>query len=146
MEANLLLPDEDAHSAPFWEACRDRRLTIQQCGSCERLRFPPRPMCPHCNSLDHTWVDASGTGTIWSWVVVHPPVLPAYNEFAPYPVAVIQLDEDPTLRMVGNVVAEPGAAINSVDPAGFAIGMPVRVAFEDVGESTLPRWIPMKGD
>ena len=146
MEANLLLPDEDAHSAPFWEACRAQRLTIQRCANCERLRFPPRPMCPDCNALDHTWVEAMGTGTIWSWVVVHPPVLPAYNEFAPYPVAVIQLDEDPTLRMVGNVIAEAGAPINSVDPADLAIGRPVRVAFADVGDVTLPRWILVNDD
>jgi uncharacterized OB-fold protein len=141
MERNLLLPDEDAHSAPFWEACREQRLTIQRCAACGQLRFPPRPMCPACNSLEHEWVDAAGTGTIWSFVVVHPPVLPAYNDLAPYPVAVIQLAEDPILRMVGNVVAEAGAKVNSVDPAELSIGAPVRVVFEDLGEAALPRWV-----
>jgi len=141
METTRLLPDEDEHSAPFWEACREERLLIQRCDDCGRLRFPPRPMCPDCNSLEHSWVDAAGTGTIWSWVVVHPPVLPAYNAFAPYPVIVVELDEDPTLRMVGNVIAEPGAAINSVAPGDLAIGARVRVAFEDLEDVTLPRWV-----
>lgn len=141
MEQNLLLPHEDAHSAPFWEACREQRLTIQRCASCGHLRFPPRPMCPACNSLEDDWIDAAGTGTIWSFVVVHPPVLPAYNDLAPYPVAVIALDDDSTLRMVGNVVTEPGAPINSVDPADLAIGALVRVTFEDIRDVTLPRWV-----
>jgi len=54
---------------------------------------------------------------------------------------VVELDEDPTLRMVGNVIAEPGAAINSVAPGDLAIGARVRVAFEDLEDVTLPRWV-----
>ena len=79
---------------------------------------------------------------IWSFVVVHPPVLPAYAELSPYPVVVVELDEDPALRMVGNVVATPDGPINEVDPASLRIGLPVEVAFAEVGGMTLPRWIP----
>ena len=64
----------------------------------------------------------SGRATVWSYVVTHPPLLPAYTDLAPYVVVVVALDEDPTLRMVGNVVAAEGAAINSVDPATVRIG------------------------
>ena len=60
----------------------------------------------------------------------------------PFPVAVIELDEAPGLRMVGNVIAAPGAAINSVDPATLAIGQRVRVSFERIADDvTLPCWV-----
>ena len=55
---------------------------------------------------------------------------------------VVELEEDPSIRMVGNVVAESGAPINSVDPARLEISLPVRVTFEAVSdEISLPRWI-----
>ena len=74
-------------------------------------------------------------------MVPHPPLLPAYAELAPYNVIVVALDEDPTLRMVGNLVAGPGEPIDSVDPAGITIGEPVVVAFDRLtDEVTLPRW------
>ena len=71
----------------------------------------------------------SGAGTIWSFVVPHPPLLPAYAELAPYNVIVVALDEDPTIRFVGNLVAGPDGPINEIDPATIAIGEPVEVVF-----------------
>jgi uncharacterized OB-fold protein len=83
----------------------------------------------------------SGRGTIWSFIVPHPPLLPAYQELAPYNVIVVALDEDPTLRMVGNLVATPDGPINEVDPATIRIGDPVRVVFQRVEDVVLPRWM-----
>ncbi|MBV9253887.1 MAG: hypothetical protein JO054_06630, partial [Actinobacteria bacterium] len=52
------------------------------------------------------------------------------------------LDEDPTIRMVGNLVVSEGAPINSVDPATIEIGESVRVVFERVADDVvLPRWV-----
>lgn len=84
----------------------------------------------------------SGRATVWSFVVSHPPLLPAYAALAPYNTVVVALDEDPSLRVVGNLVSEPGAPINSVDPATIEIGAPVRVVFDRVSdEFALPRWV-----
>ena len=138
-----LLPVIDEDSAPFWEAARRGELVMQGCASCGRLRFPPRPMCPRCQSLDHEWVPMSGRGTVWSFVVPHPPLLPAFAELAPYNVVVVALDEDPALRLVGNLVASPEGPINEIDPETIRIGMPVRVVFQAAGEDiVLPRWMP----
>lgn len=138
-----LLPDlEDEDGAPFWRATARGELSVQACGDCGRWRFPPRPMCPHCRSLATRWQPVSGRGNVWSFVVVHPPVLPAWAAAAPYPVAVIALDEDPALRMVGNLVAAAGAPVNSVDTAAIRIGLPVRVTFAEVEGVHLPRWVP----
>ena len=98
-------------------------------------------MCPFCRSLVARWERTTGTGTIWSFVVPHPPLLPAYADLAPYNVIVVALDEDPTIRMVGNLLASPDGAINEVDPATIRIGEPVTVVFQQVDDVHLPRWV-----
>ncbi len=142
MEASWLLPDlDDPDGRPFWEGTSRGELLVQYCAGCGRPRIPPRPMCPACNSLRHEWRPVSGRGTVWSFVVAHPPLLPAYAELAPYNVVVVTLDEDPGLRLVGNLVASPGGAMNEIDPASLRIGEPVRVVFQKVEDVHLPRWL-----
>jgi uncharacterized OB-fold protein len=98
-------------------------------------------MCPACRALSSSWRRVSGRATVWSFVVAHPPLLAAYAEVAPYNVVVVALEEDPALRMVGNVVARPDGAPNEVDPATIEIGAPVRVVFPPPVEGVvLPRW------
>lgn len=75
----------------------------------------------------------SGRGIIASRVVVHPPVLPAFQERVPYAVVLVELEEDPRLRLVGNVL--------DAAPEQVRIGLPVEVAFEELTEEiTLPQW------
>ena len=109
------LPSVTEDSAGFWEATAAGELRIQRCSNCKRLRFPPRPMCPYCNSLEHTWDAMSGRGRVWSFVVPHPPLLPAFMELAPYNVVVVELDDDPVIRLVGNLLETPDGAINEVE-------------------------------
>jgi hypothetical protein len=144
MEQGLILPDTgDRDTAPFWAAANEGRLVVQRCGVCGRLRFPPHPFCGACRSDAHDWPEVSGRARIWSYLVHHGPTLPAYQPFTPFPVIVVELDEDRRLRMSGNLVAAPGAAINSVDPARIAIGGAVRVSFARVApDVALPQWIP----
>ena len=136
------LPAVSDDSAPFWEGCAAGELRMQACASCGRLRFPPRPVCPWCQSFEHEWKVMSGRATVWSYVVSHPPLLPAFEPLAPYNVVVVTLDEDPTIRMVGNLVDGADGAINSIDPASIRIGEPVTVVFQHGGEDiTFPRWV-----
>jgi uncharacterized OB-fold protein len=103
-------------------------------------------MCPACRSLDVDWEAVSGRGSIWSFVVSHPPLLPAYAELAPYNVVVVALDEDPTLRLVGNLVTSADGAIGEIDPSTIEIGEAVEVVFAPIGDDPevgvikLPRW------
>ena len=141
-EAGLLLPPVDDDSQPFWDGTLAGELRMQACDGCGRLRFPPRPMCPHCRSEASSWKTMSGRGTIYSFVVPHPPLLPAYAEVAPYNVVLVALDEDPTLRLVGNLVTDADAPINSVDASTIQIGAPVQVVFAKVSDDVaLPRWV-----
>lgn len=143
MIENAPLPEVDADSAPFWEGTAAGELRMQACANCGRRRFPPRPMCPWCRSLNSRWGRMSGKGRVWSVVVPHRPLLPAFEDLAPYNVVVVSLEEDDNLRLVGNVVADAEAAINSVPPDQIEIGQPVQVVFQHAGDGiTLPRWTP----
>jgi uncharacterized OB-fold protein len=140
--SGLLLPDlDDETSAPFWAGTARGELLVQACGACGAWRMPPRPMCPRCRSIAIDWVPTSGAGTIWSFIVPHPPLLPAYAELAPYNAIVVALDDDPTIRFVGNLVTGADGAINEIDPASITIGEPVRVVFAPVDDVVLPRWV-----
>jgi uncharacterized OB-fold protein len=142
MESGFLLPDlDDDDAAPFWQGTARGELLVQTCAACGRRRLPPRPMCPHCRSLRLEWKRLSGRGTIWSFVVAHPPLLPAYQQLAPYNVITVALDDDPQLRLVGNLVARPDGPINEIDPATIRIGEPVSVVFQQVEDVHLPRWM-----
>jgi uncharacterized OB-fold protein len=128
---------------PFWEACARGELRMQRFTASGRYCWPPRPMDPASRTLEHEWVPVSGLGTVWSVAIPHPPLLPAYTDFAPYNVVVVQLDEDPALRMVGNVVAAADAPLDSIDPHSVEIGQRVRAVFSPVGDMFLPRWVPV---
>jgi uncharacterized OB-fold protein len=140
--SDVLLPVIDEYSQPFWDGALAGELRVQRCAACDRLRFPPRPMCPWCQSTDVEWDTMSGRGTIYSFIVAHPPLLPSFAAVAPYNVALVELDEDPTIRLVGNVVTAAGDPINAVDPATLQVGDPVQAVFDRVtDEVALLRWV-----
>lgn len=60
---------------------------------------------------------------------------------APYNAVVVELAEDPLIRLVGNVVAEPDAPLDSVDPSRLRIGARVQVTFTEVDGVSVPRWL-----
>ncbi len=142
METEWLLPDlADPVASEFWLGCARGELLVQACGSCGTRRMPPRPMCPNCRSTDVIWQAMSGRGRIWSYIVPHPPLLPAFAAVAPYNSIVVELEDDPLIRLVGNLVASPDGEINEIDPATITIGEPVHVVFHQIDDVTLPRWV-----
>ncbi|MFI1740036.1 Zn-ribbon domain-containing OB-fold protein [Streptomyces sioyaensis] len=140
--AGLLLPVPDEDGAPFWEYAARGELRIHACDDCGALRFPPRPCCPHCQSFAARWQKMSGRGRIWSYVLPHPPLLPAYAALPGYNAIVVELAEAPRIRLVGNLVTAADAPLNSVAPARLRIGAPVKAAFHTLPEGvTVPRWL-----
>ena len=134
----MLTPLTDDEGAPFWQYAREGELRVQTCADCAEPRFPPRPCCPHCQSFASEWRQMSGRGRVWSYVFPHPPLLPDYAAVAPYNVIVVELVDAPRIRLVGNLVSEAGAAINSLSPNRIRIGARVQVVFSSAG---LPQWI-----
>lgn len=142
MSEDLLLPPIGEENAPFWEGARQGELRMQRCRDTGRLVFPPRLRSPWGARSEPEWVAVSGRGVVWSFVVPHPPLLPQFGDVAPYNVIVVALEEDATVRLVGNLVTGPGAGIGEIDPASIEIGEPVRVVFDAVtDEIHLPRWV-----
>ncbi|MFD9221378.1 bifunctional MaoC family dehydratase N-terminal/OB-fold nucleic acid binding domain-containing protein [Streptomyces sp. NPDC060064] len=104
-------------NAGFWEGVAEHRLLIQRCEGCGTLRFPWLPGCGACGSPAWDTVEASGAGTVYSYVVMHHPPFPAFDP--PYAVGLIELAEG--VRMVSNVVGVPYDKVR--------VGMPVQLEF-----------------
>lgn len=118
-------PVPDTDSAPFWVACREHRLVAQRCAGCDRWRWPPAGVCPHCRRLGSEWAALLGSGTISSYVVAHRATHPAFADAVPYTIVFIALDEAPgDVLMVGNLIDCPWENVR--------VGMAVEVAFEDL--------------
>ena len=128
------LPVADAETRPFWEACREGRLTIQRCTNCGHVRFPPTFYCAKCGSSEHEWIDSTGRGKVFSWIVVrHPVPRDIYAADVPYVVALIELDEG--VRIASNIVG--------IEPEKVTASMPVRATFKPVTpDVTLPIFEP----
>jgi uncharacterized OB-fold protein len=143
LDLGALMPPIAVEAAPFWEGARCGELRVQRCAGTGRLFFPPRPTSPFAPRVAPDWVRVSGLATIWSWCVPHPPLLPPFAALAPYAVVAVALEEDPRVRLVGNLVARPGGSIAELAPEVLAIGAPLEVVFERVSDELwLPRWRP----
>jgi uncharacterized protein len=118
-------------NAVFWEACQRGELLVQQCEACGERFFVPEAICPACRAGEWQWRPSTGTGTIYSYTVVHrsfrddlPP---------PYVVAAIELDEG--WSMMSNIVG--------CSPDDVHIGMRVQVVFTQGSDGIeLPRFAP----
>lgn len=118
-------------AADFWTAAARGELTIQRCQACGHLQHPPRAVCGACGAADLAFGPVSGRGTVYSFTVVERALLPELRPFVPYVIALVDLDEGPRLL-----------ALLRADPPELRIDMPVQVAFEAVGEVTLPVFVP----
>jgi uncharacterized OB-fold protein/acyl dehydratase len=117
----------------FWfDGAQQRKLLIQRC-TCGALRHPPRPRCDVCGSYEWDTVEASGRGTVYSYVVNHYPQVPAFDY--PLPIGLIELEEG--TRLVADIVG--------CDPSEIEVGMPVAVEWvEHDPELTLPAFHPVR--
>lgn len=105
-------------NAFFWEGLAQRKLLFQSFDG--RLRHPPGPMDPVTGSLDFDIVEASGRGTIHSFVVVHQPRLPGFQY--PLPIVLVELEEG--VRIVANML--------DAKPEDVSIGRAVVADFVEV--------------
>ncbi|MGO9872865.1 MAG: Zn-ribbon domain-containing OB-fold protein [Acidimicrobiia bacterium] len=122
-------PTDDG--AFYWDAASRHELVAQCCTVCGNLRHPPRPMCPHCRSLDWHEQRLAGTASLYSYAVLHHPRSPRFD----YPVLVALVDLDEGVRIVTNLVG--------IEPEDVRIGMRLSVEFEPTSDGgTVPVFRP----
>jgi uncharacterized protein len=124
-----LVPSPTAETQPYWDGLNERRLLLQRCADCGRIRHYPRPVCDACWSMNVEWVQAFGHGTVHSWTVTHYAFHPGFKGDVPYTLLTVDLPEG--VRM--------NAQARGLDLASLRVGLPVVVRFETVKEGlTLP--------
>jgi hypothetical protein len=141
----LVIPDNDSEWKEYFAAAREHRLVVRECAACNLLRYPATHACPWCMDLGWQWRQVSGRGTIYSYEIVVHAIQPGFRDWTPYPVALVELDEqrgrptpDESLRIVANLITpdfRPEAEAN------VAIGKRVRVVFQDLADGVaLPQF------
>jgi uncharacterized protein len=118
------LPIPDEQSGPYWEAASNHILSIARCSRCGSFSHPPDVVCPHCHSADpgFVWTAVSGRGRIRSWTVMRQSFLPGFDASVPFVLVDVELDEQPELRLIGQLTDGPDAPLR--------IGSRVSVVFE----------------
>lgn len=132
------VPVPDELSEPFWSAAARHELAMQRCLGCDHLAYPPTVVCRSCRAdpPDFEWSTVSGRGRLKTWTVMRDAFLPAFLDEVPYVVGDIELDEQPGLRMVAQVIG--------LDLGDLRLGTPVEVSFEDLGDGlALPYFRPV---
>ena len=116
-------------NAAYWAGLREHKLLIQACSSCRILRHYPRPMCPHCYSLEYDWEEIEGRGAIYSWTQTHHPFHAGFKREIPYLTVTAELSAG--VRIQGPLL---DANIKLLE-----IGLPVVVEYAHVDdEITIP--------
>lgn len=123
------LTDDNRH---YWTGGEHSELRVLRCQQCGYWIHPPSPVCPECLSKDVQPEATSGTGTVATYTVNHQPWYPGLDP--PYVVAMVELDDQPTVRITTNIV---GCAVEDV-----RIGLPVQVVFEQYDDVWLPFFQP----
>jgi len=92
------------------------RLVGEVCDTCGVKIFPPRDICPECSKPAQELYTFSGRGEVYSFSTVYN--APAgYEEYAPYTVALVKLEEGPVLT----------AQLTDLGDQEPEIGMPVEM-------------------
>lgn len=129
------LPVPTAVTAPWWEGCRRGVLLLQRCAACGAVQLPPQRHCRSCLGDVLEWQPAAGTGRITSWTVVRHPVSAAFAADVPFGVAIVALDEGPTMM----------AGIRDCALDALHVGLRVEVLFESRSETiALPYFRPAR--
>lgn len=129
------LPQPTPETQHFWDGTKAGKLLLQRCRDCGTPYFPPRPQCPETGSRDVEVFEASGRGTLLSYVINHRRH-PSFD--GPYAIALVKLEEGPT--MMSNIVDCPQT------PEALVLDMPLEVTFEDHGDIAIPLFRPVRAD
>ncbi|MGE0388400.1 MAG: Zn-ribbon domain-containing OB-fold protein [Gammaproteobacteria bacterium] len=122
----------------FWDGVRDHRLMILRCNGCGHYIHYPRPTCRQCLGTDLSPVQVSGKAELYAWTIPGVAIDRYYAERPGTIYAVVELPEQPGLRMPTNIV--------DCAEGDLRIGLPLEVTFREIGPGlTLPLFRPRQG-
>ena len=128
-------PVVDDSNRHYWEGANEHRLVLARCNDCGAYQHPPREMCHQCQGSSFEPTEVSGLGTVYSWSVMQSGGNPGFEDQLPFAVLVVELDEQPGLFTIGNLLE------GKIDD--LEIGLPLEVTWEQLDdEITLPQWRP----
>ena len=106
----------------YMSLINEGKLCAAECSGCHELVLPPRLFCPSCNSRTSNWKVLSGKGTLRSFTVIHIAGT-RYADDVPYIVAIVELEEGPSIcaRLVD---------VDPLKPEAFHVGDSVKAGFE----------------
>lgn len=126
-DRELHAPAITPENKPFFDGSGRGVLMLKYCDACRRFHHYPRAICPHCFSDNTRWVEAKGTGSIYTFSVLR------LGTPTPFALAYVELVEGP--RMMTNVV--------DCDLDALEIGMPVRMVCKPATDGTMfPMFTP----
>jgi uncharacterized OB-fold protein len=120
--------------APFWRAARRHELVLPRCSGCGRYVWYPAERCPRCDAEGPVWTRVSGRGRLFSWALVERALYAPFRDRAPYLTGLVEIEEDPAVRLVTMLVDVPEAALR--------MGLPVRVTWGALHFDGDPRHVP----
>lgn len=129
----MAVPEIHPEHKEYWEAAAEGKLLIKKCEACGEYHYYPRVHCPFCNSDQTKWVEAKGTGRVYTYSVMRRGVS--------YAIGFVTLDEGP--RMMTNFV--------DCDLDTIAIDQKVKVVFKESGAGgeqgpLIPCFAPIKDE
>jgi uncharacterized OB-fold protein len=144
----LEINDLDVENLEYFKHCAAHDFHLQRCDACGLLRYPPTTGCPFCAHAKSTWTRVEGKGAVHSYSEVHHAIQPAFKQFTPYLILLVDLDtqkgkptEQQALRVVGNLTTPDGKLAPPDMVKSVGIGSRMRMVFADVAPGlSIPHW------
>ena len=128
-----ILPHVTDQNRHFWTGGEGGELRFLRCGDCGTYIHPPVGVCPKDHSKNVHPEAVSGRARVATYTVNHQAWMPGPE--LPYVVAIVEIEEDPTVRLTTNIVG--------CKPEEVKIGMAVEVTFEKHTDGEDAVWIPV---
>ena len=129
------MPEPNDLTRFYWEAVAEHRLALLRCATCGHYVHYPQPVCNRCLSTDLAPEGVSGRGTLYSYCEVEQASHPYFVDKLPYLIGIIDLDEEPGVRLPSGIVDCTGDDLHC--------GIAMEVVFREATPTlTLPYFRP----
>ena len=144
----LTIDDLDGQNQAYFRHCSEGEYHLQQCSSCDLVRYPPTTACPWCSAAESSWIPVEGRGVVYSYSEVHHAIQPAFRDHLPYLILLVELDtqrglptEHEALRLCGNLVTPAGELAPPEVVKSVGIGTRVKMVLVPIANGlAIPQW------